>query len=224
MKKISFDDLNTTFPKNNSFINDEEFLNLYSLCTDLIMKYLIKKLDLEKYDNYFSKSELNYKKVNENQMDVYQYLSSSNLKYFYLRNNLHLDRLSKEEIDFFRQKLDNQNEECDIFCEKIIESVISKLLSEREGDSTLTNFGPETSKFYAPMNSLIIGFRYDEFNSDGMTDEEWDINHEKQIQDRFHQIIMLENEIENYKIMPISIIEYDMFSVKQRKNDNNMTL
>jgi len=222
MKKISYNDLKTTFPKIDTIVNNELYLNLYSFYHDLITKYLIKKFELDSFDNHFSESNLNYKKVPDDQMDIYQYLSSSNLKYFYLRNNIHMERLTQEELNFFMNKLDNNDELIDEATEKMIESTINKVLSEKEGDSILTNYGPESSQFYAPRNSLIIGFRYDEYNGEGMTDDEWDSNHEKQIQDKFHQKILLENLVVNYEIMPVSIIEYDIYSVKQRQNDINM--
>ena len=48
----------------------------YSLYHNWLLIYLIDKLNLNKYDNLFFYSNLNYKIVNEKKMDIYQYLAS----------------------------------------------------------------------------------------------------------------------------------------------------
>lgn len=216
MKNITYKDLETCFPKIEIGNTDEQYLGVYSLYNKLVIDYLDKHLKLSDFDNHFKNDELNYIKVNDNDMDIYQYLSSGFLNYFYVRNNIHLERLDNDEYNFLINKLLNVDDSLDEKSELFIDKTIKKVLSESLDGEYEINYGPSNSKFYAPTNSLVIGFRYDEFNNEGVSDEVWDNNHEKQIDDIFQTFLDLEIQAETFKLMPVKIIQYNEYSVKKK--------
>lgn len=216
MKNITYKDLETCFPKIEIENTDEQFLGVYSLYNKLVVDYLDKNLKLSDFDNHFKNNELNYIKVNDNDMDIYQYLSSDFLNYFYIRNNLHLERLDNDEYKFLINKSLNNDDSLDETSEMFINKTIKKVLSESLDGEYEINYGPSNPKFYAQTNSLVIGFRYDEFNNEGVSDEVWDNNHEKQIDDIFQTFLDLEIQAENFKLMPVKIIQYNEYSVKKK--------
>lgn len=223
MKKITYNDLETIFPNTVKILEDESYLDVYSLYHKLVVNYLIKNFKLTDFDNYFKESSLNYKSINNNNMDIYQYLSSESLSYFYLRNNIHIEKLDKNEYNYFVNKLNNNDEILDENTEKMIEITLNKVLSENNNKIVDTNYGPSSGRFFAPSNSLVIGFRYDEFNDEGMTDKEWDLNHEEQISDIFSKFCDLEEKVEDFSIMPVRIIQYNDYSIK-KKATNSMKI
>ncbi len=194
------------------------YLQLYSYLQILLNVYVSEYLGLERYDAYLEYSELKYKKVKEEDMDVYQYLGSSVMQYFYIRNNLFLERLTKEERDFFVEKMVEENYKVDEKMKDYIKNILSRVIVETEktrGEVGLTNFGPDIPSYFAPMNALLIGLRYDEFYHENMTDEEWDFSHEQQQKDLDKLISQLNLELESKLDIPFKVIQYNEFSVKK---------
>ena len=71
-------------------------------------KYLIKTIRLDQYDESLKNSNLSFVNIIENQ-DVYQLMNSSLLNYFYIRNNIYLDKLTNDELNFLKQQLTSLN-------------------------------------------------------------------------------------------------------------------
>ena len=228
---ISEEDYELRFP-NNDKLNIKEmsqnlktdFLKMYSFYMNLFTKYLTTKTLIKKFDDYLNHSNLNFVKIEEENKDIYQKLSGNTLKYFYVRNNLYLDRLTTEEIMFLKNLIINNSMELDSKTEKFIESTYKKLMFEDidESSDILTNFGPENIQFFAPSNALIIGFRYDEFNYNGMSDKEWDENYNKQILLLENIFKQLNENIKNNFNNNSYIIKYDDFSIKKKINEDNI--
>lgn len=95
-----------------------------------------------------------------------------------------------------------------------IDSLKSSIIEALENDK---NVGPTSSSFFARNDALVIGFRYDEFNDEGMDDETFDINYENQ--QKYYKSLnkQLENELKNKLQIPVTIIEYDENSIKKHK-------
>ena len=68
--------------------------------------------------------------------------------------------------------------------------------------------------YYAPNDSLIIGVRYDDFNLNGQTGEEWDANRKKQFDYLFELMENIENDGKNKLSALVTCIKYDEYSVK----------
>lgn len=216
----------TRFPQNELYnIEDmdqdmkEYFFQLYSLYYHLLIKYVIKKTNLTKYDNHFLNSPLHYKVVEKENMDIYQSLSSDNLNYFYIRNNVYLDRLSNEERAFLSEKLKNDNTQLSMESEMFIENTFNRVIMETtksSGENCVINFGPEAMSFYAPINALVIGFRYDEFSLNGMDDNAWDQQNYKQREEIPIILNSMKTQFSEILNMPVYNICYNEFSIKKR--------
>ncbi len=223
-KKITKDNFKTSITTFNietlSDIEIQEYLNLSTLYRKLLNEY-IKLLGLQKYDDLLENSNLNFIKIDESEQDFYQYYNNSDLTYYYIRNNIYLNRLTIEEKNFLKNKLNNQDYNLDNETITFINSTFKKLIKEIHeniNEPFDTNFGPTSSRYLARNDALIIGFRYDEFNDNGMDDETFDKNYEKQKE--YIKILnkQFEDEIENKLNHPVKVIEYDENSIKKKYN------
>lgn len=221
---INKENYETRFPNlNSNFINilDEDdieiYLELYSAYSYFFRKYITDKLDLKKYDDKLTNSNLNYLKVKNKNMDIYQNFSRDVLNYFYIRNNLYVERLTLDEKAYVYQKFVTND---DVMSDKMIcfiESTYKKVIFENmnnDGQLYDINYGPDNPMYFAPNNALIIGVRYDDFNLNGQTDEEWDANRNKQFYYLFELMENIENDGKNKFSAPVICIKYDEYSVK----------
>ena len=158
MTEINKSLLETKIPYDNKEYFDsmspesqESYLKLYSLYNNLLIQYLIKKYNLNLYDEMIQNSKRNFKKVDTKDMDIYQYTSSKYLNYLYIRNNIYIEKLSKEELLY----LSNTKEILDYNNEQFIEKTYKKVIFENE----YTMYGPDNSKYLKKPNTLIIGLR-----------------------------------------------------------------
>lgn len=221
MKIICFDELSDLQPKLElekvRTMSEEErkkYIELYCAYLDLLIQYLCKKIDLISYETKLKNSGLNFKEVEENKMDIYQYLSSDYLKYFYLRNTLHINRLNKLDYEVLLNKLERNDMTLDEEAEKLIDRTYGNIIREEEG--TTISYGPNSSSFFVLNGNLVIGFRYDEFADLGLSDEEWDEQHDKQIPFLLNCLAEVENNANEKLDIPTNIVQYSEFSVKER--------
>lgn len=226
-KELNFDDLNTAYPKStnielSSFLEDErkEYLSLYNLYRRLFSEYIIKKIDLKLFDEKIVNSELGFTPLSNEKMDIYQYFSSDELIYLYIRNNIYIEKLTKEQVKFLKQRIKSKNFTLDKEAEKLIEDSYQKVIFEdllQDGKKYNILFGPDSKSFLAPNNSIVIGFRYDEYNKDGLDDGAWFEKHISQI--KFLKEIFDEmQEVFNEKLPEgTKIINYNDMSIIPRK-------
>lgn len=216
----------TRFPNGNKDIDNldeqtnETYRLLYQAYSNLFRKYLIEKLELKKYDDEMSNSSLNYKKVSEEKMDIYQSFTKKELNYLYIRNNLYIERLSSEQkellYDWFVQGKEDLNDDNISFIESTYKQVIFEDVSGT-GDILSINYGPDNPSYYFPNNSLVIGIRYDEFDLNGMSDDEWDANHDKQIEEINSLIIRFMLEQKDKISVPLYCALYNDYSIKKKQ-------
>lgn len=231
-KKLNFADLNDLYPKSSKVsLNDfsekdkQEYLSLYNLYRKLFTEYMMKKLNIKSYDRKIEDSEYAFSPVKKENMDAYQYVSSDELKYFYFRNNLYIEKLTKKEVDFLRKKISQGNIELDEEAEKMIEETYPKVIFEdlaQDGQKARVLFGPDSESFFADNDSVVIGVRYDEFEDENENDEEW-FNRYMNQRRFLNDIINEMKEVFNKK-MPqgVSIINYDATSVNQRREEEKI--
>ena len=220
-KELTKKDLQNVYPNNSNVEYKEEDIQLYNLYRELLTQYIIDLLELKKYDKQIMNSNLNFKQVNENEMDLYQYFSSEELKYLYIRNNIYLERLDEKERNFLKSKLDNNIKKLDAETEKFIANSLQKVIFEdvgEDGKEYITFYGPSSRSFMARNDSLIIGMRYDEFGEDGLDDDEWDKQHDSQILE-FLPNLFYEIEANSVKKLniPIYVLKYNEHSVRKRE-------
>lgn len=215
MIKINVNELKNV---NNNQQTDKQYLEMYLKYSKIFLKYISTKLNLQAYEEKINNSGYNFNKVQQKNMDIYQYLSSEELNYFYIRNNLHIERLNEEEIKKLNEIEINTNQLGNSEIE-FIEKTYMKVIYEGDDETKkgmMTFFGPTTTKFMARNDSLVLGFRYDDYYANNLSDEQWIEQRDKQLK----LILSITNQIINEKKVenPISIIKYDSFSVNQRND------
>ena len=223
--KITPEDYASRFPNNNEeYFNklDQREQDAYLECINYyysqLIEYLIGKLDLIKYDQILSNSKNNFIPTSEDKMAIYQRLSSSYLKYLYLRNNLYIENLSNEEILRLRQFMQQQATLSNQELYRFIENTYQKVISETKEVTTM-NYGPENPDFFADSNSIIIGLRTDDF-ADSDKIENWSELHNKREFELDFFLNYLKVELNGKLPIPVSVIRYNDFSVKKRLNQN----
>ena len=215
MKEISLKDIESNFFDNKLNIpNKEDYLSLYILYRKLFNKYIINTLNLKKYEEELKNSNLNFIPVIEKKQDIYQFIVSDELDYFYIRNNIYLEHLTNEEINYLRS-LSNTNIDSTEFIEKTYKKVIFND-ALNNGKLCKVFYGPQSKIFSAPNNALVLGFRYDSFNKNNLSEKEYMDNYDKQrilLKELFKELI---NNAQNTLRTYCSIIEYNEFSVELR--------
>lgn len=228
-EKVNEKNLRTISPNNSTMIlstmsneKKEEYIELYNMYRRLFSEFIIKKIDLQEYDKKIESSELKFKQLAQEDMDIYQFFTSDELRYFYIRNNIYIENLTDEEKNILKRKMLEENYELDEEALKMIESTYKKVIFEdalKNGKKCFTFFGPNSRNFMAENDSLVIGVRYDEFFSEGMNDEEWDKLHDNQLIYLSKIVKEMDTEMKNKIDIPVSILMYDDFSTKRRQED-----
>ena len=195
----------------------EKYLKLYEYYSNMLYHYMLKKLDLKKYDDMILESENNFMPVEIDNMDLYQYLGSNYLKIFYIRNNLYIERLSEDEKKFLEMKANLDPNGYDERVELFIEKTYSRVCVENvDLDSKVSiNYGPDAYSFFKPDNALIIGYRFNDYYQDeNTTNEKWVEDNNK----RLFELELTEmglNKLYKGKLqIPIYLQKYNDFSVE----------
>ena len=154
---------NSSFKKLNSEKEKQDYLNIYSLYGKYFVKFMTKHLNLTKYDDIIEKSSLCFKKNVNGKMDIYQYFFRDNLNYFYFRNNFYVERLKEDEKKLLLKKANDNISKIDDEIIMLIENTYRSIIFEDilgDGSKCEILYGPDSSSYLKPNNSLIIGFSY----------------------------------------------------------------
>lgn len=226
LKIINEENFDTRFPKlNESLFNDmdnnmkETYLEIYSIYRKLFSEYIIDKLQIKNYDFELTNSNLNFVKVIEKDMDIYQNFNKEILNYFYIRNNLYIERLTPSERKILYTKFLIGDYSLDENTKVIIENSYKRIIFEdvhKDGSNCYINMGPDNSDYYVPNQSIVIGFRYDEFNLNNLSDEQWDNLHDKQLLYLSEFLLKMSKEISSKVNIPVQVIKYNEYSVKKK--------
>ncbi len=206
----------------------KEFQLEYLTYRYFLTEYLLRKLLLKKFDEEVSNSGLEFLPIKENSMDIYQLFSSPILQFFYVRNDLYLSRMTEEERNFFKSRIRERNividEEISAFIEKTYQKVIFKDVFHN-GSSCMAFYGPENLNFSAPNNSIVIGFRYDEFNMNGLSEDDWQSRYDKQSYFSYSLLKRMNEELKDKLKVPVIVIKYSDFSIRYRPSyhDDNFS-
>ena len=209
MNKKYFESLDNT--------NQENYLRLYEIYSNLLIQYFIKYYNLKEFDDILSKDKRNFEKVSTDDMDIYQYLSSEYLNYIYLRNNIYIERLSNEELLYLSKikdySLNKENEE-------FIKNTYSRVIVESNDKNAVTMFGPDNLKFIKRSNWVVFGIRYNRFNlKDKSKEQEWLKQDDER--ERFISMLISVAKIKLKEVEPnTSIIRYNGFSIEKIKKEN----
>ena len=215
--KFKIEDLNYIIPNSSSVNLDNlsenekmEYILLYNLYRKLFTEYIIEQLNLNYYDEKMKNSGCEFRTVSEENMDIYQHFSSERLKYFYIRNNIYIEKLTREQLDFFRKKLKDGE------TKKVIEETYRKVILEdfsKNGEKGYVLFGPDNTYFLANNDSIIIGIRYDQASKSEIDDDMWFDRFTKQKRFLNGLLKEMESAFSEKGLENIKIINYDDYSV-----------
>lgn len=149
------------------------YLAMYSVYMEWFINLLVSKTDITKFDKEIKNSNLKFTKAKDDKLDFYQKFSRDYLDYFYLRNNLYLYRLNKEEYNFIIDRIKNDKYIYDKETEKFILDTYKKIIFEKVKDykKAKVNHDVHDMGRYIENNAIIIGIRYD-INND-LKGKEW---------------------------------------------------
>lgn len=226
-EKLSEQDFELLLPNNSTvdFLKmtnklKKEYFLLYFSYRKLFTEYIIKEANLIKYDDKISSSKLNFRPIDIEDMDVYQYFSSNVLKYFYIRNNIYIEKLTNEEREMLCQNIKDENCKLTPDIEEMIKNTFQNVIFEdvgKDGKNYMIPYGPNSRSFLAKNNSLVIGMRYDEFYEDGLDDESWELLYNERVTYLYTFFYNMIQNIKNKFDIPINILQYNEFSILSRK-------
>ena len=229
MKRLTVEEYKSRVPVGNSEYFDslskeeqDEYVKQYSVYSELLTDYFIKHFSLKEYDDALVNSPYSFCPVEEDDMDIYQYLASDRLSYLYIRNNLYIERLDDKEKTFLNGLSDCDevayNDEVDSFVGGSYKKVISE---EKEK----CFFGPETYEYLLDGNGLVIAVRYDDYQLlPGQTEDEWfDYNYNR-LQDIDMLSELMEMRLSKESGCSTKVAKYNASSTYKRDNASTSTL
>ena len=77
---------------------NERFFTLQALYRNVLEAEIISKYDLRLYDDAIGDSSFQFRAEQPERMSFYQKYSTLDTRYIYLRNNIHIERLSEEQL------------------------------------------------------------------------------------------------------------------------------
>ncbi len=146
--------------------------------------YLQQLFDIEKYDNLLSESELNFLPAEGDNITQQQENSMLGMKYIYVRNDIHLERLTEEDYEILKDAAEQTGEditgdtEIPDSVQEMIErtfcNIIAPNIIEKEEDKTvLTSFDVSGSKLFTNNSIVFYVVTQEEFDKNGeYVDEE----------------------------------------------------
>lgn len=87
---------------------NSRYFNIQKNYKIIFEKYIAETLNLKKYDDLLANSNLKIDSCVPYRMDYYQKNSTLNLKYIYIKNNLHIEKLAKEDLDSLEKANDEE--------------------------------------------------------------------------------------------------------------------
>lgn len=162
----------------------DKFYVLYKNYKILLEKFLVSKLPLLEYDNKIDNSGLLFYPVKREDMDIYQLLSTMNLKYIYLRNVLNVDKLSNDDIELVVNLSDSELINPDEKMIELINRTYKDVLSsnrDSNDDIYMVCYGTDRDYFWHDSRDLVFGIRHDEYADNGLgQNDDWLNNYYKQ--------------------------------------------
>ena len=157
---ITIKDFDTRFPKLNesyfSLLSNEDkelYIKRVSIYHKALLKLINSEIKLKDIEISLKNSKNYFVPVSNDKKDIYQ-LMADDMDYIYLRNNIYIERLDNSQL----QILDSENYDDIMF---LVQETFINVIADFPEKSRLTNYGPETSNFFANSSNLIIGVRID---------------------------------------------------------------
>lgn len=139
-----------------------------------LSQYLLEVLELEKYDKELVESDMNYIPYHEgeNRYSEEQKRDKLGLTYIYLRNELHLDRLTEEETEILAKEVENtgtdtiSDEAMEVIVNTFPDVISSMEIKAPEDKEVMTSYDNNTD--FVEVNALVLKISTnDEFDENG---------------------------------------------------------
>ncbi|MCI9433721.1 MAG: hypothetical protein HFI86_00400 [Bacilli bacterium] len=223
-------DVNMQEANNKGLITDnnlnENYFKVLTLYKKILNKYLVDTLNLKKYDGIIKTSELNFIPNSKENQDIYQYTSNMGMDYLYIRNNLFIERLTSNQLNLLIDAYDKN-----LVSKDVTDIVIStykdviKYYNDKP-DSMNVHYGLFNPSFFAPNNSIVIGFNIDLFADNGLNDDEWTGNFFNQMEfiNQFQNQMSV--ELKSKLDIPVTVIRYDensIMKISEAKQKNGVS-
>lgn len=201
--------------KSNEEMNN--YLAIYNVYNNLLIQFMIKKYHLLDVDKELEKRIDSFPEVPSSEKDLYQHLSEGYLKYFYLRNNIYIERLTKEQLNYLFSIYQSGNLKLNSQYEQFINDTYLKVILENENEKGVNvNYGPDNLKYYKPSNSIVIGVRYNQFQN--LPNDENIFSSFASAEGQIRILTdFLEYKVKQESDIPFNVIKYDDFSVNCKK-------
>ena len=137
-----------------------EYLNMQALYRKALELYLEETLNLSEFDESLANSELGFVPLPEKNMGFHQKYSYFDFQFIYLRNNLPIERLDKEELDILRKYIRAGNSDVTEELLDLVSGTFQKIIVVSE------NWGSEVGALYhqggesAPNEALVLSINY----------------------------------------------------------------
>lgn len=195
---------------------NEKFIKITNNYKVLFEKFLLTKTSLRTFDNNLVNSKLSFVPIKDEDKDYYQRTSTLNFKYFYLRNNLNIEKLSVEELNYL-ESLDYDTLELDdkniSLIEKTFKSVINPTNIEDVESKTILCYGPDIERFSVNVCDLVFGVRFDEYDPVGLSGDEWIHNSCEQMKYLLENMKNLEETLSKELGVEVKTIQYNEFNI-----------
>lgn len=204
---------------NADFYNfNDKYYTLYKNYKKLLDMFLLAKFSLKEYDDRVENSGLKFVPVKKEDMDYYQYISNMGLKYFYLRNNLYIEKLDEKDIDVLinlsQEQLANPNKEIMDIIERTYLMVID--FASGKGMPSMSCYGLDYDEYWHDSSELVFGFIFDDFADNGLgQDELWQENYFKQTRFINELLAEMNKKISEAQGKNVNFIRYNEFTIKE---------
>lgn len=135
--------------------SDLEFENLQKKYIESFEKWLMQKIDLSNINQCIANCKSSIPVMEDKEYNIYHKNSSLGNDYLYLRNNVHIENLSEQELsELYNSILAEES-----LAEEFLHKTIAKVLYEN-GDATY--YGIPSPESEVPSKSIVLEFAYDQ--------------------------------------------------------------
>lgn len=196
-------------------INDK-YLKIYIIYKYGLELYLNKLLDIKKYDLLLQNSNLYFDETKEK--DFYQYYNTLDTKYFYLRNDLHIERLEQNDIEkILSLDLNNNISDLITLISKTYQKIIKKY--ENYDDDIYVTYSINDSSLDVMNSGIVFGLHYDAYSDIHNLNDKWEENHLKQMSLIYDTIDKMEKEMTDKLKRQVKVLIYNTPGIIPIKKD-----
>ncbi|MBR2587823.1 MAG: hypothetical protein IKD77_01285 [Bacilli bacterium] len=196
------DSFNYNLIKSN-FADEDEFINLSVKYKQHLENILNKIIDFKKINDLIKSKNIEIPLVEDKQYNFYHKYSVLNSDYIFLRNNIHLENLSVDELNELKNGVDD----------KFIMNTLQKVIYEK-GDKTFVGIPNDFSM--VDSKSVFIEFAYDQKKCES-------IDQLRNIGEIVNTVFdYIEKDLSKYK-MPLSLTVYDAIPDIYKQTENVVT-